>query len=638
MSNFSAYLLCSASPPQAFVVKEYVITVGNKQMLDVTFAPMPDSFAFINGIEIVSMPENLYTGQTYGSLSLLDTDYFFELENTTALETAYRLNVGGSDILNVDDSGMFRTWNQDVDYIFGAAFGVTRPYQPNVTIEYTEATPVYMAPEVVYATARTMGPTANINLNYNLTWLFTVDPGFYYIVRLHFCETSLQLANQRVFDIYINNHTAEEAMDVIASSGGNGIPVYRDYKVWVSQSVNDLWVALHPQTRGKPQFYDALLNGIEIFKLSNWDGSLAAPNPRPEMAPMMQKHSTKKGTFSKQKRVILGATLSSMVSMVLIFVFWLRKHLLSITESLNSRKVSPIRCKRISLVDILTATNNFDDALIVGRGGFGNVYKGRLPATQYEVAIKRLNSNSHQGESEFWAEIEMLSQLRYINLVSLIGYCDENHEMILVYDYMVNGTLRHHLYNNDNTPLPWKQRLRICIGAARGLEYLHSGAVQRIIHRDVKTTNILLDETWVAKVSDFGLSKTGHVFMENAPITTMVKVVLLEVLCARPVVDTRLEEDQICLADWALKCVENETIEQIIDPYLQGKIAAECLRVFVEIAKNCLNDVGVERPKMSDVVGMLEFALQLQETAETKQMVVEAGDAMDWPHTIDDVV
>ncbi|KAK8995483.1 hypothetical protein V6N11_075756 [Hibiscus sabdariffa] len=140
-------------------------------------------------------------------------------------------------------------------------------------------------------------------------------------------------------------------------------------------------------------------------------------------------------------------------------------------ESMDRQKVSSIRCKNFSLSDIVIATNNFDNALIVGRGGFGNVYKGRIPGIQYEVAIKRLHSKSHQGENEFWAEIEMLSQLHYINLVSLIGCCAEDHEMILVYDYMVNGTLRDHLYNHDDIPLSWKQRLKICIGAARGLEY-----------------------------------------------------------------------------------------------------------------------------------------------------------------------
>ncbi|XP_022759149.1 receptor-like protein kinase FERONIA [Durio zibethinus] len=674
LDNFSAYLV-AFSPPQAFIIKEFVITVSNNQMLNVTFTPSPNSFAFVNGIEVVSMPSNLYTGQTYGFLRLVDTKYFFELDNTTALETAYRLNVGGKDVLNIEDSGMFRTWYQDGDYIFGAAFGVTSHNQPNATIKYPQATPAYTAPEVVYKTSRTMGPTASINLNYNLSWLFTVDSGFYYLVRLHFCENDLQYVNQRVFNIFINNHTAEEAMDVIALSNGNGIPIYKDYVVLVSQSDKDLWVALHPQTSDKPEFYDAILNGLEIFKLNKPDGSLAVPNPQAEpvrTSPMLQqKHSKKKRKFLTQTKVIIGATLGSIVSLILIFsfIFCQRKHLLLKTESLNRGKVSPflegIRCKKFSLADILTATNNFDDTLIVGRGGFGNVYKGHIfQGTQYEVAvaIKRLNSKSHQGENEFWAEIEMLSQLRYVNLVSLIGYCNENHEMILVYDYMVNGTLRDHLYNNDNIPLQWKQRLRICIGGARGLDYLHSGAVHRIIHRDVKTTNILLDETWQAKVSDFGLSKMGPVVMTNVPITTMVKgtfgymdpeyfrrlqlteksdvysfgVVLFEVLCARPAVDISLEDDQIGLAGWALKCIENETIEQIIDPYLKGKIAPECLRVFAEIAKTCLHEVGVERPKMSDVVGMLEFALELQETAEAKQ-TAEVGDAIQ-SQTIDKVV
>ncbi|WRX20265.1 Serine-threonine/tyrosine-protein kinase [Theobroma cacao] len=609
LRNFSAYLVSATSPPKVFIIKEFVVPVSNNKMLHVTFSPSPYSFAFVNGIEVVSMPTNLYTVQKYGSHRLVGTNYFFELDNNTALETAYRLNVGGGDVSNIDDTGMFRTWHGDVDYIFGAASGVT-PFQPEATIKYTLATPAYTAPEVVYKTSRTMGPTPSINLNYNLTWLCPVDSGFYYLVRLHFCETEpdVTMPNQRVFNIFINNQTAEA------------------------------------------------------------DGSLAAPNPEVEVvhiSPVPElKHSKKRRNF----KAIIGATTGSIASLFLLFsyIFWQRKHLLCITKSSKRRKVSPfskgMRCTHFSLADILTATNNFDDALVIGRGGFGNVYKGHIQGLQHEVAIKRLNSMSHQGENEFWTEIEMLSQLRYINLVSLIGYCNDNNEMILVYDYMVNGTLCDHLYNNDKIPLPWKQRLQICIGAARGLDYLHSGAVQRIIHRDVKTTNILLDEKWVAKVSDFGLSKVGPIFMANVPITTMVKgtfgymdpeyyrrlqlteksdvysfgVVLFEVLCARPAVDIKLEDEQIGLAGWALKCVENETIEQIIDPYLQGKIAPECLRVYAEIAENCLRQVGLERPTMSDVGGMLEFALQLQETAEAKE-TVQVGDRIQ-AQTIDEVV
>ncbi|XVE72317.1 hypothetical protein DITRI_Ditri11bG0029700 [Diplodiscus trichospermus] len=657
MDNFSAYLTTSSSE-QAFIIKEFVIPVTNNQMIDVTFTPSPNSFAFVNGIEAVSMPTNIYTGQRYGSLPLLGSNYLWEFHNTTALETAYRLNVGGAYVSAINDTGMFRTWYEDSTYIFGSAFGVTG-FQHNATIKYTQATPPYTAPEVVYKSARAMGPTPSINLNYNLTWLCPVDSGFYYLVRLHFCEflTIITEVNERVFNIFINNRTAEAAMDVIATSGGNGVPVYRDFVVQVphgTPSKQDLWVAVHPYAKGHARYMDAILNGLEIFKLNKSDGSLAAPNPQPEQvraSPMLeQKQSKKSRKFLTHTKIVIGATLGSIVSVFLLFsfIFWQRKHLWCRTKSLNRRKVSTlsqgIRCKHFSLADILTSTNNFDDALIIGRGGFGNVYKGQIQGIQYEVAIKRLNSNSHQGENEFWAEIEMLSQLRYINLVSLIGYCNDNQEMILVYDYMVNGTLRDHLYKNDNIPLQWKQRLKICIGAARGLDYLHSGAVQRIIHRDVKTTNILLDEKWVAKVSDFGLSKMGPIVMANVPITTMVKgtfgymdpeyyrrlqlteksdvysfgVVLFEVLCARPAVDINLEDDQIGLAGWALKCAENETIEQIIDPYLQGKIAPECLRSFAETAKSCLHENGVERPKMGDVVGMLEFALQLQETAEAK--------------------
>ncbi|MFS7966399.1 putative protein kinase RLK-Pelle-CrRLK1L-1 family [Helianthus anomalus] len=167
-----------------------------------------------------------------------------------------------------------------------------------------------------------------------------------------------------------------------------------------------------------------------------------------------------------------------------------------------------------SLAEIQYATKNFDDKLVIGQGGFGKVFKGYISSEEvgHVVAIKRLDSMSDQGEPEFRAEIDMLSKLRHCHLASLIGYCNENKEKILVYEYMSNGTLYHHLHKAD-APLSWLTRLNIAIGAARGLAYLHTS---RVIHRDVKSSNILLDENRTAMISDFGLSKIGT---PNQPIS-----------------------------------------------------------------------------------------------------------------------
>lgn len=221
--------------------------------------------------------------------------------------------------------------------------------------------------------------------------------------------------------------------------------------------------------------------------------------------------------------------------------------------------------------------------------------------------------------------------------------------MILVYDYMDHGSLRDHLYNSENSSLSWNQRLQICMGAAKGLNYLHTGAEHAIIHRDVKSTNILLDENWVAKISDFGLSKMGNTNDSFTHISTNVKgtfgyldpkylsshqltrksdvyafgVVLLEVVSGRPAVDVSLEEEQHSLAGWARYCVREGEVDQLIDPNLMGQISAACLEVYVGIAGRCIHIQPMERPTMADVVMGLELALTLQQQTTDS---VEKGD------------
>ncbi|XAR68698.1 Non-specific serine/threonine protein kinase [Bertholletia excelsa] len=680
LKNFSAAQTTQALN-YAYLVKEYSVNVPTGT-LSITFRPssnISNSYAFINGIEVVSMPDIYSTND--GTTMVVGQNSALIVDNNTALENVYRLNVGGNDISPSADTGLFRSWYDDSPYIFGAGFGVTETTGPNMTIQYPSTFPTYVAPVDVYSTARSMGPNQNINLNYNLTWIFSVDSGFFYLVRLHFCEVEQNITkiNQRVFDIFLYNQTAMSQADVIAWTEGNGIPVYKDYGVMVPNGApqQDLWLALHPDVTTKPQYYDAILNGVEIFKVNDSTGNLAGPNPIPapqqdRIDPSTAIRPSRSGQSVKEKAII-GGSVGGLAVIVLVGLLvcvasrrhrqakysspsdgpsgWLPLSLYGHSHSAGSAKTNTTGsyasslpsnlCRHFSFAEIKAATNNFDEALLLGVGGFGKVYKGEIDGGTTKVAIKRGNPLSEQGVHEFQTEIEMLSKLRHRHLVSLIGYCEENCEMILVYDYMAHGTLREHLYKTNKPPLPWKQRLEICIGSARGLHYLHTGAKHTIIHRDVKTTNILLDEKWVAKVSDFGLSKTGPT-LDHTHVSTVVKgsfgyldpeyfrrqqlteksdvysfgVVLFEILCARPALNPTLPKEQVSLAEWALHCQKKGILDQIIDPYLKGKIAPECFKKFAETAMKCVSDQGIDRPSMGDVLWNLEFALQLQESAE----------------------
>ncbi|CAK9170731.1 unnamed protein product [Ilex paraguariensis] len=680
LKNFSAAQTAEALNYDV-IVKEYSVNVPSGT-LNLTFTPAPNtpnSFAFVNGIEVQSHPD-IYNTED-GTSMLVGQMTAFIIDNNTALENVYRLNVGGNDISLSDDTGLYRSWYDDTPYIYAAGIGATETADPSMSINYPSGMPTYVAPVDVYKTARSMSPDNYVNQNSNLSWIFAVDSGFSYLVRLHFCEVAenITLINQRVFVIFLNNQTAAPEADVIAWARHNGVPVHKDYVVLVPSgpAQQDLWLALHPNIASKSNYYNAILNGVEIFKVNDSSGNLAGLNPVPvkqEVIDSSPGELPSNSGQSKNKMAVVGGGVGGGIAALLLFGLlvctlsrhrrhkedprvshgpsgWLPLSLYGNSYSSGSAKTNTTGsyatslpsnlCRHFSFAEIKAATNNFDEDLLLGVGGFGKVYKGEIDGGVTKVAIKRGNPLSGQGVHEFQTEIEMLSKLRHRHLVSLIGYCEENCEMILVYDYMAHGTLREHLYKTQKPPLPWKQRLEICIGAARGLHYLHTGAKYTIIHRDVKTTNILLDEKWVAKVSDFGLSKTGPT-MDHTHVSTVVKgsfgyldpeyfrrqqltdksdvysfgVVLFEMLCARPVLNQTLPKEQVSLAEWALHCHEKGILDQISDPYLKGKIAPECFKKVAETAVKCVADQGIDRPSMGDVLWNLEFALQLQESAE----------------------
>ncbi|KAD2393980.1 hypothetical protein E3N88_40957 [Mikania micrantha] len=322
----------------------------------------------------------------------------------------------------------------------------------------------------------------------------------------------------------------------------------------------------------------------------------------------------------------------------------------NVTESSSSE--SPQLCRQFTFSEIQLASQNLDESLVIGHGGFGKVYKGTIAngSNRLIVAIKRLDSTSDQGASEFWAEVNMLSNLRHCHLVSLIGYCNDGQEMILVYEYMSHGTLEDRLHNCQ-IPLSWMQRLTICIGAARGLDYLHTGTGIKngLVHRDVKSSNILLHGSWAAKISDFGLSKICPKNQQSTYVNTIVKgtfgyldpdyfytgkltrksdvyalgVVLFEVLCGKRAVDRSIDEEQWALAIWAQDSIKEGRLKQIVDTSIRGSVSTKYVKMFSQLAKRCLHKHLKQRPTMAEVVVCLESILALQEKANsTSQLTI----------------
>ncbi|KAE8703226.1 Receptor-like protein kinase THESEUS 1 [Hibiscus syriacus] len=638
----------------SFLFKEYAINVTS-DTLTLTFIPLNNSVSFVNAIEVVSIPDAIFPDQALALNPSAPVSGLSEF----AMETVYRLNMGGP-LITAQNDTLGRIWENDVKYLHVNSSALNVSVNP-ASIKYTASVTPETAPNWVYATAEVMGDANVPSMTFNVTWVFQVDPNFRYLVRVHFCDITSSSLNTLVFNLYINDDTALASLDLSTLTGDLNVPYFRDFISNSSVESDTLTVSIGPDTMA--DITNATMNGLEIMKISNDAGSLDGLSSIKNLLP---KSSSKKNKIG----IIIGCIVGVVAAVALIgFCYcclvarkskatqqghsWLPLPLygnsLTMTKnSTTSQKSGTASCislassnlgRLFSFQEILDATNKFDESLLLGVGGFGRVYTGTLEDGT-KVAVKRGNPRSEQGLAEFRTEIEMLSKLRHRHLVSLIGYCDERSEMILVYEYMANGPLRSHLYGTNLPPLLWKQRLEICIGAARGLHYLHTGAAQSIIHRDVKTTNILLDENFVAKVADFGLSKTGPA-LDQTHVSTAVKgsfgyldpeyfrrqqlteksdvysfgVVLMEVLCTRPALNPVLPREQVNIAEWAMTWKKKGMLDQIMDSNLSGKVNPASLKKYGETAEKCLAEYGVDRPSMGDVLWNLEYALQLEETS-----------------------
>ncbi|XP_074296048.1 putative LRR receptor-like serine/threonine-protein kinase At1g56130 isoform X1 [Silene latifolia] len=444
-----------------------------------------------------------------------------------------------------------------------------------------------------------------------------------YSVLLQFAE--LQIENgktwkslgRRVFDIYIQGNRVETDFDIRKEARGQSYaPVGRNYTIQVTSN----YIEIHLFWAGK---------GTCCIPFQGTYGpSISALSA----TPLFQPRPVSSTTNAKRTGVIVGVVVSVVVIALLSFAgcwYIRRKRRLRATED----ELLGINAKTFSYAELRSATGDFNSSNKLGEGGFGPVFKGVLSDGRI-VAVKQLSVASHQGKHQFMAEIAAISAVQHRNLVKLYGCCLEGEKRLLVYEYLENKSLDQALFGDSNLNLNWAKRFEICVGVARGLTYLHQDSSVRIVHRDVKASNILLDADLNPKISDFGLAKLyddkkthistrvagtiGYLAPEYAMrghLTDKVDVfgfgvVALEVVSGRPNSDSTLEREQMYLLDWAWHLHENSQDVDLVDKRLSEFNEEEVRRV-ISVAVLCTQTSPGHRPTMSRALAMLTGSIEV---------------------------
>ncbi|KAK3428065.1 hypothetical protein EUGRSUZ_F04177 [Eucalyptus grandis] len=432
-----------------------------------------------------------------------------------------------------------------------------------------------------------------------------------YKVRLHFAEIqysddkTFSSLGRRIFDISIQGNQVLKDFNIAEEAGGVGKGIYRDFdNIYVNGST--LEIHLYWSGKGTTAIPDRGVYGPLI--------SAIAVTPNFDV-----------GSVGLSAGAITGIVVASVVLLVsILLVLWL-------TRFLGGREVNDLDLQtgHFTLQQIKAATGNFDSVNKIGEGGFGAVYKGTLLDGTI-IAVKQHSSKSKQGNREFLNEISMIFALQHPNLVKLYGCCIEGNQLLLVYEYMENNSLAHALFDEQQIELDWATRKKIGLGIARGLAYLHEESTLKIVHRDIKATNVLLDKELNAKISDFGLAKLDE--EENTHISTRVAgtigymapeyamrgyltdkadvysfgVVTLEIVSGKSNTNYRPKEEFVYLLDWAYVLQEQGNVLELVDPRLGSDYSKEEAMRMLNLALLCTNPSPTLRPPMSTVVSILE--------------------------------
>ncbi|KAI6687166.1 hypothetical protein NL676_023994 [Syzygium grande] len=445
-----------------------------------------------------------------------------------------------------------------------------------------------------------------------------------YKVRLHFAEIqysddeTFSSLGRRIFDVSIQGHQVLKDFNIAEEAGGVGKGIYKDFN---NVTVNGSTLEIHLYWSGKGTtaipdrgVYGPLISAIAVTP--NFDV----------------------GSAGLSAGAITGIVVASVVLLILILL------VLRLTGFLGGREVEDpelrgldLQTGHFTLRQIKAATRNFDSVNKIGEGGFGPVYKGTLLDGTI-IAVKQLSSKSKQGNREFLNEIGMISALQHPNLVKLYGCCIEGNQLLLIYEYLENNSLARALFGRDDQQieLDWATRKKICLGIARGLAYLHEESRLKIVHRDIKATNVLLDKELNAKISDFGLAKLDE--EENTHISTRIAgtigymapeyamrgyltdkadvysfgVVALEIVSGKSNTNYRPKEEFVYLLDWAYVLQEQGNVLELVDPRLGSDYSEEEAMRMLNLALLCTNPSPTLRPPMSSVVSMLEGKSAIQ--------------------------
>ncbi|GLT67955.1 hypothetical protein SLA2020_402270 [Shorea laevis] len=458
-----------------------------------------------------------------------------------------------------------------------------------------------------------------------------------YTVNLHFAEImfsddkTYSSLGRRIFSIYIQGEPVQKDFNIVDEAGGVGKPIVKKFPAVVTNGTLEIrlyWAGKGTTTTPVGGVYGPLISAISIN--SNFT-TLETGN----IAPPLEKGDST-GVFVG---LVVGILVGVAFAILLIVgVLWWKCYSRQKNTLEQDLKGLNLQTVSFSLRQIKAATNNFDPANKIGEGGFGPVYKGHLTDGKV-IAVKQLSAKSKQGNREFVNEIGLISALQHPHLVKLYGCCVDGNQLLLIYEYMENNSLARALFGPEEyqLKLDWPIRQKICIGIAKGLAYLHEESRLKIVHRDIKATNVLLDKDLNPKISDFGLAKLDE--EDNTHISTRIAgtmgymapeyatrgyltdkadvysfgIVALEIVSGRSNTIRRTKENSFYLIDWALLLKEKDSLLELVDPRLGSDYNKKEVMRMINVALLCTNPAPAARPSMSSIVSMLEGKIAVDE-------------------------